>query len=279
MPIDAAAEKAEKDPDNIDVIAGGVDVDSVTGGDGPGGEKEKKIKVTQVVVGYAHMLALTVEGVVYSWGCNSHGQLGLGDHKDRASPSLVSYLSEEERVVAVAAGHLHSFAVTEMGELYSWGYNRDYQLGLGDILDRVLPTRVGGALEGARVTSVAGGGFHSLAVTSKGEVFSFGHNRWGQAGVDPKAGETPGGEGGEGVEGVEGIDGGEEDERGGRQREGDHDIRRAHNNNNLANVASGGVGVTTPTRVLLLQPHPSGGSSSSANTASQAVAAVAAGTW
>ena len=71
----------------------------------------------------------------------------------------------------LAMGHLHSFAVTEAGELYGWGFNRDYQLGLGDILDRVLPTRVGGALEGRRVTSVAGGGFHSLAVTSKGVGF------------------------------------------------------------------------------------------------------------
>ena len=42
----------------------------------------------------------TKDGKVYSWGCNLHGQLGLGDHKDRAAPSLVSYLSEER----VAAG-------------------------------------------------------------------------------------------------------------------------------------------------------------------------------
>jgi|AntAceMinimDraft_5_1070358.scaffolds.fasta_scaffold05317_3 hypothetical protein len=222
-----------------------------------------RVTVVQLVIGYAHMLARTDSGGVYTWGCNLHGQLGLGDHKDRAAPSLVSYLSEE-RVVAVAVGLLHSFAVTDAGELYAWGFNRDYQLGLGDVLDRVLPTRVTGALDGLRVTSVDGGGFHSLAVTSKGDVFSFGHNRWGQAGVDPEDSEgrgTPsesrvsGGSGGSGAPGGEG---------------GGPPPR----NYNLAPVASGGVGVTVPTRVLLP-------ASMSDNTSevSVAAAAVAAGTW
>jgi hypothetical protein len=90
----AAAAEVERDPDNIDVVGASAD-----------GEKVEKVKVAQVVVGYAHMLARTEDGKVYSWGCNLHGQLGLGDHKDRATPSLVSYLSEE-RVVAVATGRV-----------------------------------------------------------------------------------------------------------------------------------------------------------------------------
>lgn len=254
----AAADKTEKDPDNIDAIAGdgGVDVESISNLNSAAAAEKEKIKVSQVVVGYAHMLARTEDGRVYSWGCNAHGQLGLGDHKDRATPSLVSYLSGE-RVVTVAAGHLHSFAVTEAGELYGWGYNRDYQLGLRDILDRVLPTRVGGELEGTRVTSVAGGGFHSLAVTSEGEVFSFGHNRWGQAGVDPKLAELP-------------PEGEEEGQEGG-MGEGRHDHDHDHLGHSLAPVASGGVGVTTPTRVIL--------PGSGAGAGAVAAAAVAAGTW
>jgi alpha-tubulin suppressor-like RCC1 family protein len=58
----------------------------------------------QVAIGYSHMLALTDEGRVYSWGHNFYGQLGVGDHKDKASPQLISYL-QEDRITQVAGKH------------------------------------------------------------------------------------------------------------------------------------------------------------------------------
>ena len=33
----------------------------------------------QIVCGYAHTLALSDEGELYSWGANSYGQLGTGN--------------------------------------------------------------------------------------------------------------------------------------------------------------------------------------------------------
>ena len=34
--------------------------------------------ITSVVCGYAHTLAISDEGALYSWGANSYGQLGTG---------------------------------------------------------------------------------------------------------------------------------------------------------------------------------------------------------
>lgn len=56
----------------------------------------------QVAIGYSHMLALSVEGRVFSWGHNFYGQLGVGDHKDKNIPQLISYL-QEERISKVLA--------------------------------------------------------------------------------------------------------------------------------------------------------------------------------
>jgi alpha-tubulin suppressor-like RCC1 family protein len=42
----------------------------------------------------------------------------------------------------VVAGQYHSFAISSKGEMYGWGYNRDYELGVGDNMDRVLPQAV-----------------------------------------------------------------------------------------------------------------------------------------
>jgi len=146
--------------------------------------------VSQVAVGYAHMLAVTVDGRVYAWGRNFYGQLGVGDHKDKNSPQLISYL-QEERVVQVAAGQYHALAVTARGEVYGWGYNRDYELGVGDNMDRVLP-QVIPSLADRKVVQVAAGGYHSLAVTDEGALYSWGMNNYGQLGFREKAkGKVP----------------------------------------------------------------------------------------
>ena len=46
----------------------------------------------QVSVGFSHIVAVNNEHVVYSWGENSHGQLGHGDTKSRAAPEMIEAL-------------------------------------------------------------------------------------------------------------------------------------------------------------------------------------------
>jgi len=138
------------------------------------------VAVVKVAIGYSHMLALSVEGRVFSWGHNFYGQLGVGDHKDKNIPQLISYL-QEERILKIVAGQYHSLAVSVNGEVYGWGYNRDYELGVGDNMDRVLPQAVP-SLTGRKVTSLAAGGYHTLAVTEDGTLYSWGLNNYGQLG-------------------------------------------------------------------------------------------------
>ena len=59
--------------------------------------------VTTISVFHDHCLALTTRGKVFSWGNGGDGRLGLGDYKDRTSPSLIEGLSQHT-VVGVAAG-------------------------------------------------------------------------------------------------------------------------------------------------------------------------------
>jgi regulator of chromosome condensation len=66
---------------------------------------------------------------LYVVGSGDFGQLGLGeDVATRGRPSPLA-LPTAAPVVAVAAGGLHSLAVTADGELYSWGVNDTYSLG------------------------------------------------------------------------------------------------------------------------------------------------------
>ena len=66
---------------------------------------------------------------VFSWGCNSSGQLGLGDFADRRAPAHIEGLWALP-VASLAAGDSHSSALTMNGFLFCWGANDKGQLGL-----------------------------------------------------------------------------------------------------------------------------------------------------
>ena len=76
--------------------------------------------IREVCCGYQHTLALTINGQVYSWGNNEAGQLGLGSKAPSCvrKPKLIESL---KNVVKLAAGQLHSAAITKNQELFTWG--------------------------------------------------------------------------------------------------------------------------------------------------------------
>jgi alpha-tubulin suppressor-like RCC1 family protein len=82
------------------------------------------------------------------------------------------------RVRSVVAGSFHSLALGWDGRVYSWGQNKEGQLGHGDMLDRPSPVLVEG-IEGVR--DIAAACDHSHAVTRSEAVFS-----WGRA-LEPEA--------------------------------------------------------------------------------------------
>ncbi len=66
---------------------------------------------------------------MYAWGNNAMGQLGLGDKRDRCSPTVVDALWALP-VVQLAVGDNHSAALTTNGHMFIWGSNHFGQLGL-----------------------------------------------------------------------------------------------------------------------------------------------------
>lgn len=86
-----------------------------------GGELGDK-KVVDVVCGYKHTAALTDDGKVYTWGAGKEGELGHGDTEEVELPKLVEVL-KEKKVVKLGAGNGFTIALTDGGELFSWGAN------------------------------------------------------------------------------------------------------------------------------------------------------------
>ena len=146
--------------------------------------------VTQVAAGEQHSLAVTSSGQLYAFGENQFGQLGDTTHnksiEPNPTPTLVTVPGEVGAVTQVAAGAAYSLVLTSSGQLYAFGANNDGQLG-NATNDKTLepnPTPTPVTLPGAvgPMTQIAAGNFHSLAVTSSGQLYAFGYNYSGQLG-------------------------------------------------------------------------------------------------
>ena len=137
--------------------------------------------VTAIAAGAQHSLALTSSGQVLAWGGNTYGQLGNGTTSNSSTPVQVS-LFVGTTVTAIASGATHSLAVTSSGQVLAWGGGYFGQLGDGTTTSSSTPVAVS-LPSGTTVTAIAGGGQHSLALTSSGNVLAWGHNLYGQLGT------------------------------------------------------------------------------------------------
>ena len=70
-----------------------------------------KERVVSVAAGSNHSPVLSAEGALFSFGFGAYGQLGHGDTANQLRPKRVAALAKE-KVVSMAAGGLHSLALT-----------------------------------------------------------------------------------------------------------------------------------------------------------------------
>jgi len=133
--------------------------------------------IIQAIAGSWHSLALTKNGLVYSFGRNQSGQLGLGDTNDRNFPILILGL---KNIKQIATGSSHTLAVTKDGQVYAFGSNYYGELGLGHNNQRNTPTLIPGL---NNIKQVTAGSQDSLALTEDGQIYSFGYNNYGQLGL------------------------------------------------------------------------------------------------
>lgn len=116
---------------------------------------------------------------LWSWGNNEFGKLGLGNNTNYSSPKQVGSLTGWLQVSA--GGYQGAVtAVKQDGTLWSWGYNQNGQLGLGNRTRYSSPKQVG-ALTIWLQTSA--GEYHTAAVTTAGTLWTWGRNANGQLGL------------------------------------------------------------------------------------------------
>lgn len=88
---------------------------------------DSRIAIQSVSCGKNFSIILSKQGILYSFGKNNKGELGLGDYEKRLSPEPVSALAESgEKIAQVSCGFKHVVAKSTSGKAFTWGNVKTY---------------------------------------------------------------------------------------------------------------------------------------------------------
>jgi alpha-tubulin suppressor-like RCC1 family protein len=142
-----------------------------------GGYRSSPVQVgtsswTKISTATQHIVAINSVGLLYTWGANDFGQLGIGVTTYRSSP--VQITSVAGSFTQVHTGTDNTYAIRTDGTLWSCGYGSVGYLGLGDAVSRSNPLQV---LSGSSFSQISSGFKNEmviLGITTAGTLFAWG---------------------------------------------------------------------------------------------------------
>mmetsp|Transcript_17400 Transcript_17400/g.20482 ORF Transcript_17400/g.20482 Transcript_17400/m.20482 type:complete len:588 (+) Transcript_17400:11-1774(+) len=142
--------------------------------------------VLQVSLGSMHTLCLCRGGIVFSWGNNRKGQLGIGQEiEEKISPSQLSKFTD---VIDVQCCDLYSALLTNNGQLFTWGtsiclgHSVDIKANIPLSSTEFIPKQVS-TLECEHIVQVSLGSVYMGCCTLNGKVFCWGYGGHGNLGL------------------------------------------------------------------------------------------------
>ncbi|GAX80909.1 hypothetical protein CEUSTIGMA_g8344.t1 [Chlamydomonas eustigma] len=150
-------------------------------------------KIQHASSGQTHMLVVTEQGQLASWGASEFGQLGQGGeglshHQPRILKTCNNIHSskgpqagDHVRYIRSSSGACHNAVLDSYGHLHTFGQGTFGALGQGDEDNRDTPCLVK-QLWPVGITMVTCGENHTCALSLDGRVFTWGRGKYGQLG-------------------------------------------------------------------------------------------------
>ncbi|KAL4887163.1 hypothetical protein BJY04DRAFT_213114 [Aspergillus karnatakaensis] len=154
--------------------------------------KAKHPKIQMLAMSKLHTAILTndPESNLFMCGFGPGGRLGTGDEATRFSFVCIEGGGlANKKVVSVALGQDHTLAITEKGDILSWGSNKFGQLGYGlprtsnkdDVPIQPSPRQIFNPFKKETILGAAASAIHSVVYSNSG-LYTFGKNE-GQLGL------------------------------------------------------------------------------------------------
>ncbi|KAJ1611945.1 RCC1 domain-containing protein [Cryptosporidium canis] len=113
-------------------------------------------------------------GDLWVWGDGDLGKLGLGDHVLKSCIAAPRHLNLGVPIIKVALGSSHTLVLTASGELITWGAGYYGRLGTNSTKSHSNPIKIRFPIKGVQIVDIAVGFYHSMAVSSVGDLWVWG---------------------------------------------------------------------------------------------------------
>jgi alpha-tubulin suppressor-like RCC1 family protein len=142
-----------------------------------------------IAAGRDFSMFLSADGIINLAGQGSSGQLGSGSDVTSSTTRIGPYVSFQGdefnygvKPNMIAAGTAHALAIRSLGTIESWGANHYGGLGPNASGTQVPNPSLQYSLSNDWI-HVAGGDYHTLAVSSAGQLWAWGGNGTGELGI------------------------------------------------------------------------------------------------
>jgi alpha-tubulin suppressor-like RCC1 family protein len=142
----------------------------------------ESLRVQHVSCGREHTMVVTLNGDLYGFGWAEAGRIGNGEIGSVFVPTKVETL--KEKIKSLSCGREHTLALSQRGGIYAFGAGFGGRIGNGEEDDVELPVVINplDPSHETEVVAVDAGECHSCALTSKGQVFTWGFGSYGALG-------------------------------------------------------------------------------------------------
>lgn len=160
------------------------------------------IRIKDIALGEQHSVFLSENGEVFTCGyggdssllsffrTNKAGALGHGTKVHLGLPKKIPFFEENNiKIKQISAGRYHTVALSETGQVYTWGRGSYGTLGNGKKSSQLSPILVN-VLEDIRkadanneVVKIDSADYFTAALTKDGDIFTWGENAYGQMGI------------------------------------------------------------------------------------------------
>ena len=138
-----------------------------------------EFRVRQASAGQCHSIVLAEDGSVWTFGGNSHGQIGVTGEYFVVKAFQIRL---EEKIKSISAGNFHNVCLSENGKCYVFGSNEYGQLGLSN---KEFGTVVSPQLlsKDESYEFATAGSFNTFVLSKEGKCYACGWNSESQCGM------------------------------------------------------------------------------------------------